>query len=182
MQGHWSKRRGFGLLAVGPRGGWGVHPRHSTTCDYKTKARFSPKSLAVRDSARLPSEDIVRNPTWSKRDVTLYLGQDPRYESCQLCSWKCACWYLVSLKLQGSDWFMNLLILRANNLSLQIFRGIASLLFLWSCSYLPPRARASTAAFGSPVSPGDSAGTSPSSCLRDTLRTWCSEPFLLLFP
>lgn len=77
----------------------------------------------------------------------LYLGQDPRYDFCQLCSWKCAFWYLVSLKLHGSDWFMNLLILRANNLSQQIFRGVASLLFLWFHSYLPPRARTSTHSF-----------------------------------
>lgn len=90
--------------------------------------------------------DVASNPTCPKHRVMLHLGQDPRYGFCQLCGSKCAFWYLVSIKLQGSDWFMNLLILRANNLSLQIFCGVASL-FLWFHSYLPPRAQTSTHGF-----------------------------------
>lgn len=54
---------------------------------------------------------------------------------------------------------MNLLILRANNLSLRIFRGVASLLLLClAATCLHPL-------LGEPCSPTALAGASPSSCL-----------------
>lgn len=63
------------------------HPRHKALpAMTKIKAHFSSKSLTVRDSTGQPSEDIASNQTCLKHDAMLYLGQDPRYDFCQLCS------------------------------------------------------------------------------------------------